>query len=272
MPYETLSEPEWDRVQEAWDALEAGQVDDARAILDRLLAERPGHPDLRMVDAALLLEAGEPVRALGTLEGAEQSADPAAFFHLRGLAQHDLLRFEAALEDGERALAIREDMPEAHDLISRALEHLGRDREAADHAESANDLDAERYPVPLEMSDEAFDQCVERSVADLPAAVRKELDEIPIIVDALPQRDMLTAEDPPLAPDLLGLFVGRPLMERSSSDTASAPGAIHLFRRNLLRMCHTPEELEREIRITVQHEVGHLLGLDKEELERWGLA
>jgi predicted Zn-dependent protease with MMP-like domain len=102
--------------------------------------------------------------------------------------------------------------------------------------------------------------------------VRKELDEIPVIVDGLPEATMLAAEDPPLAPDLLGLFVGRHLMDRSVGDAPAAPGSIHLFRRNLLRMCHSTEELAREIRITVQHEVGHLLGLDEDDLDRWGLA
>ena len=51
-----------------------------------------------------------------------------------------------------------------------------------------------------------------------------------------------------------------------------APGAIYIFRRNLLRSCADLEELKREVRITVQHEVGHLLGLDEDELEEWGLG
>ncbi len=267
MQFETLTEPEWDRVQEAWAALDSGKLAEARVTIDRLLAERPGHPDLRMVDAALLLEAGEADRALKALAGAEQSADPAAFFHLRGLAEHDLLRFEDALRDAERALVIRPDMPESHDLASRTLEHLGKDRESADHAESAHELDPEGYPMPLEISDEAFDQCVESSIAELPPEIRKELEEIPVIVDALPIRAMLAAEDPPLAPDLLGLFIGSPLRDSSFTDEPAVTGAIHLFRRNLLRMCHTPEDLAREIRMTLQQEVGNLLGLDEDELE-----
>ena len=272
MTFETLTEQEWERVQEVWDMLDAGRVDDARIALDGLLAGRPGHPDLRIVDAALLLEEGEPHAAIEALTGAERSADPAVFFHLRGLAEHDLLRFEDALRDGERALAVRPEMPEAHDLVSRVLEHLDQWDAAREHAEQANALDPERFPLPLEMSDAEFDRCVERSIGELPAAVRKELDEIPVIVDALPERAMLEEDDPPLAPDLLGLFVGRPLMDRSHGDAAAAPGSIHLFRRNLLRMCHTADELAREIRITVQHEVGHLLGLDEDDLDRWGLA
>jgi len=272
MDFETLSESEWDRVQQVWDLLDAEDLDEAREALDRLLAKRPGHPDLRIVDAALLLEEGEPAAALEALKGAERSADPAVFFHLRGLAEHDLLRFEDSLRDGERALAVRPDMPEAHDLVSRVLEHLGHWKQADEHAENAHALDPERYPLPLEMSDEEFDRCVEKSIRELPARVRKELDEIPVIVEALPERTLLADDEPPLAPDLLGLFVGRHLMERSHADLPGAPGSIHLFRRNLLRMCHTVEELQREIRITVQHEVGHLLGLDEDDLERWGLA
>ena len=272
MQFEMLTESEWEHVQEVWDLVDAGKLDQARIALDALLARRPGHPDLRIVDAALLLEEGEAGGALEALKGAERSADPAVFFHLRGLAEHDLLKFEDALRDGERALAVRPDMPEAHDLLSRVLEHLGRWKQAAEHAENAHALDPERYPLPLEMSDEEFDRCVRKSIRELPAQVRKELDEIPVIVEGLPERAMLAEDDPPLAPDLLGLFVGRHLMERSVGDLPSAPGSIHLFRRNLLRMCESIEELEREIRITVQHEVGHLLGLDEDDLDRWGLA
>jgi len=224
------------------------------------------------VDAALLLEEGEAAAALEALAGAERSADPAVFFHLRGLARHDLLQFPEALADGQQALAVRPDMAEAHDLVSRVLEHMGRLDDAANHAENAHALDPERYPMPLEMTDEAFDAFVERSIKELPAQVLKELDEIPIIVESLPAREMLASDETPLAPDLLGLFVGRHLLERSHLEPPAAPGAIHLFRRNLLRMCHTQEELAREIRITVQHEVGHLLGLDEDELDQWGLA
>jgi hypothetical protein len=64
----------------------------------------------------------------------------------------------------------------------------------------------------------------------------------------------------------------QPSDDRTHSDLPAAPGAIYLFRRNLLRACTDRDELAREIRITVQHEVGHLLGLDEEDLERWGLA
>jgi predicted Zn-dependent protease with MMP-like domain len=270
--FPTLTEAEWDRVQGIWDLMDEGRLDAARLELRSLMSKRPGHPDLRIVDASLAIEEGDPRHALEALHGAERSADPAVYFHLRGLARHDLLDFEGAREDGEQALLVRPDMPEAHDLLSRVLEHLGDDEAARAHAEEASGLDPEDYPPPLEVSGEEFDAIVERSIRELPEAFRAKLDEIPVFVEPLPRREILEGDDPPLAPDLLGLFVGHSLLERSHLDPGSLPAGIYLFRRNLLRSCHTREELAREIRITVQHEVGHLLGYDEDDLDRLGLA
>lgn len=272
MPYETLTETEWEQVGEVWNLLDDGETPRARAAIDSLLRRRPGHPDLRIVDAGVALDEGDAEAALEALTGAERSADPALFFHLRALAHYELAAFDKARADGERAVAIHPDLAEAFDLLARASEHLG-DREAmARYAAEAEAIDPESFPKPLAVSDDEFDAVVKESLAEMPDEVRRHLDEWPVLVEALPRREVLIAESPPLSPDLLGLFVGRDLMNRSVSGPADPPGAIFLFRRNLLRMCRDREELKQEIRVTVRHEVGHLLGLDEDDLERWGLA
>jgi len=270
--YETLTESEWEGVGRVWDHLEAGELDEARRELATLQRSRGRHPDLRIVEAALALEEGAPDRALDALKGAERSADPAQFFQLRAMAHFDHADLARARADAERSLAIRPDLAEAHDLLSRIFEHLGNEREATAHSEEAGRLDPETFPPALALSDEEFDAIVERCVKELPERVLKELGEVPVLVQPLPTLEMLGSEDHPLPPDILGLFVGRHLLERAHTDVPGLPGNIYLFRRNLLRACTTPEELEREIRITVQHEVGHLLGLDEDDLEEWGLA
>lgn len=272
MAYETLSETEWEQVGRIWDRLEAGELERARTELDDLSRRRRGHPDVRIVEAAVLLDENDPRRALETLSGAERSADPALFFHLRAVARYELAEFEEARADAERALAVNDELAEAHDLISRACEYLGQDERAREHAAIAREIDPDAYAEPPEVSDAAFDRLVEKAVAELPAEVRKHLGEMPVLVESLPSRDMLTAEEPIVSPDVLGLFVGRHLLERSVTDVPAGAGAIFLFRRNLLRVCADKAELEREVRITVQHEVGHLLGLDEDDLEQWGLA
>jgi len=272
MTFETLTETEWAQIERVWDALDEGDLERAHVELAALGRRRSDHPDVRVVAAQVSLDEGDPAAALERLEGAERSADPAFFFYLRARARFDTCAFEQARADAARSLAVQPEAPEVHDLLSRIADHLGEPEAAAEHAAEANDIDPEAYPMPLEVDDDAFDAVVERSLAELPAEVRKHLEEWPVLVDALPTREMLTADAPPLSPDLLGLFVGQHLMERSYADVPGSPGTIHLFRRNLLRMCRDGDELAREIRTTVLHEVGHLLGLDEDELDEWGLA
>jgi len=271
-PYETLDEREWAEVDRVHELLDESELEAARTRLDELLRKRPGHPDLRVEDATLKLEEGEPQQALAVLEGAERSADPARFFYLRAAALHELARFAEAESDALRSVAVHPGYAVAHDLLSRVRDHLGDAEGAAEASEAAAELDPENFPEPLEVSDEEFDTLVEKAVSDLPVKVREKLEEIPVLVQPLPRPEMLNEESPPLSPDLLGLFVGRHIFAQLPTAVPGAPGAIFLFRKNLLRACADRDELEREVRVTVQHEVGHLMGLDEDELEDWGLA
>jgi predicted Zn-dependent protease with MMP-like domain len=272
LPYETLEETEWEDVDRVWNAIEKGDTEAAHVALRRLERKRRDHPDVRVVAAAVALDDGDAAVALDRLNGAERSADPALFFHLRAQAAYETCRFDAARADAERVLAIQPDTGEAYDLLSRIADHTGDSAAAEEHAREAASLDPDGFPLPLDVANDAFDTIVEKSLAELPKEVSKHLAEWPVIVDALPSREILTAEAPPLSPDLLGLFVGRHLLEQSYADVPGTPGTIHLFRKNLLRACHDQEELEHEIRVTVQHEIGHLLGLDEDDLEDWGLG
>ena len=188
------------------------------------------------------------------------------------MAAFELIRFEQAREDALRAVAVNPDMAEAHDLLARIAEYLGREEEAREHAAEARAIDPEAFPAPLEISADDFAALVEESLKELSPPFRRKLDEVPVIVDDLPRREILAAEDPPLPPDLLGLFVGRSQLERSHLDLPGVPEAIYLFRRNLLRTCADRDELMREVRITVRHEVGHLLGMDEDDLDELGLG
>src|SRR5512143_2511124 len=94
--YETLNETEWAEVDRIHELLDEGEIEDARAALDELMRGRPGHPDLRIEDATLKLEEGEPRQALAALQGAERSADPARFFYLRAACHHELCRLAEA--------------------------------------------------------------------------------------------------------------------------------------------------------------------------------
>jgi len=59
-------------------------------------------------------------------------------------------------------------------------------------------------------------------------------------------------------------------MERSETYPPLYPDTIFIFQEPLEEMCGTTEELEREIEITVVHEVAHFIGIDDERLAELG--
>ena len=106
-----------------------------------------------------------------------------------------------------------------------------------------------------------FEQRVERALESLPPDLRAAIRNVEISVE----------DEHPDDPDLFGLYEGVPLTERG--DWAGAlPDRIRIFRLPLVESFPDPEELEREIRITVLHEVAHYFGLDEDRLEDLGYS
>ncbi len=108
------------------------------------------------------------------------------------------------------------------------------------------------------MNRQRFEELVEQALERLPAAFRDRLTNIAIIVEDVPPRE----------PDgglLLGLFHGIPRTEKSVF-FASPPDRIYLYQRNIEAVCKTDEEIRRQVRATLLHEVGHYFGLSEEEL------
>ena len=123
------------------------------------------------------------------------------------------------------------------------------------------------------MMREEFDKYVQAAIARLPAELRKALDDIEIIVDDLPQSGLLTRRGrAPFPSSLLGLYSGTAMPHKSVFSPMEWPGKIYLFRLNILRHCHTREQLSEQIFITLMHELGHALGLDEEGLKARGMG
>jgi predicted Zn-dependent protease with MMP-like domain len=89
--------------------------------------------------------------------------------------------------------------------------------------------------------------------------VRLELTDLPAIED-------LTVDEPTLSPTIVGLYRGLP-----AGVPDSEPRSIVLYRKNLLRIVSTQEELRDQVRTTLLHELGHLRGEDDDELRDRGL-
>jgi len=100
--------------------------------------------------------------------------------------------------------------------------------------------------------------------------VRAALDSLPEDVSAAMRNVAVVVEEENVDdPDLFGLYEGVPLPERGD-DAGALPDRIAIYRRPLEDEFPDPLELQREIRITVLHEIGHYFGLDEERLAQLG--
>ncbi len=116
-----------------------------------------------------------------------------------------------------------------------------------------------------------FEQAVQAALDSVPEEFARYLENVMIEVQARPDPKLLREHDVP--PDLLGLYIGRPLEEQGPDMLHSTlPDRILIFQNNLCAMCRSREELIDEIRITVLHEIGHHFGLDEDRLEELGYA
>ena len=104
-----------------------------------------------------------------------------------------------------------------------------------------------------------FEQHVERALAELPPQLAAALDNVAILIE----------DEHPEDPDLFGLYEGVPLPERPAP-SGSLPDKITIYRRPLEESFDDPEELEREIRITVLHELAHYFGIDENRISELG--
>lgn len=121
-----------------------------------------------------------------------------------------------------------------------------------------------------------FDAVLDQVLQELPEMVHRLLDEVPLYVDDHPSRQLMRRLHLHDRRQLCGLYTGIPLGQRSIEHSGVLSDAVHLFREGILALATdrrgriNARELQRQIRITVLHELGHLHGLSEAELRALG--
>jgi predicted Zn-dependent protease with MMP-like domain/Flp pilus assembly protein TadD len=169
----------------------------------------------------------------------------------------------------EEAIEQAPDLSRARWLKAVLLDREGDTEAAAGEFREAARLDPDECFVPERLDDVEFDRQVEKALAGIPPRFRRHLENVEIAVEAYPAEAFLREHG--VSPLLLGLFMGTPMTLRGF-ESGDLPPRILVFQRNLENVCRTRRELVREIGITVRHEIGHLLGMEEEDLEDAGHA
>jgi predicted Zn-dependent protease with MMP-like domain len=245
----------------------------ARAVTRRA-RNKPLRARLSLLEAQALNDLGRADEAIPRVdESLKLAPDMLEAKHELGVSLFNLCRFDDAKEAFAAVLRLAPEDPYAHHHLGLIYERIGRDADADAHFARARELSPDEFWAPVLLEPAAFEAEVAAAVAELPAETRALLTGVTVEVVDLPALDDLTAVDPPFSPTILGLFRGLPHgVEPPSGERASVPPrAIVLYRKNLARAVKTREELDRQIRRTLIHEVGHLSGLDEDDLRRRGL-
>ena len=108
-----------------------------------------------------------------------------------------------------------------------------------------------------------FEEIVVDELDQLPDEMVDRLDNIVFVVEDRPEDGSL---------DLLGLYDGLALTERTQYGMGELPDRIIVYREPHLAQCDTEDELRDEVHTTLVHEIAHFYGLDDAQLHELGWA
>jgi predicted Zn-dependent protease with MMP-like domain len=110
------------------------------------------------------------------------------------------------------------------------------------------------------MTPRRFEDLVGEALDLIPTELADAMDNVVVLVDDRNEHD----------PELLGLYEGVALTERTSEYAGVLPDRITLYREAILDVCTDEDDVVDEVAVTVVHEVAHHFGIDEETLHRLG--
>ena len=136
-----------------------------------------------------------------------------------------------------------------------------------------------------------FDEHLEFVLSQLPLMVKNLIEQIPLVVEDYPAKNVLDRVGLKFRDQLCGLYVGISLDKKSVEASGQPADTVYLFREGILNeaaddegyytaqtgrllgipsIFDTDDGVREAIRITILHEYGHHHGLDEDELRALG--
>ena len=105
--------------------------------------------------------------------------------------------------------------------------------------------------------------------AQIPEVLARQVEGVVIRIEDFPDEETVEEMELDSPFDLLGLYRGRPIGEKSVSDPSPDIDLIFLYRRPLLDYwCESGESLGHLVRHVLIHEIGHHFGFSDDDMER----
>ncbi len=117
------------------------------------------------------------------------------------------------------------------------------------------------------MNKNEFEALTAEALARLQERFAQKLENIDIVVDEEPSRNLLAEMHIGSGSTLLGLYQGVPLSRRGFYYGNVLPDRIVIYMGPILREGGNAEDIAERVRTVVIHEIGHYFGLSDAELK-----
>ncbi len=108
-----------------------------------------------------------------------------------------------------------------------------------------------------------------KALAGIPDNLKRHLGGVAILIEEFPDDETVAEMELESPFDLLGLYHGVSLDQKSVGDAPEDVDRIYLYRRPLLDLwCEGGDSLEDIVHNTIVHEIGHHFGLSDEHMDR----
>ena len=113
----------------------------------------------------------------------------------------------------------------------------------------------------IDVPEERFEELVADALDEIPVELAEMIDNVAVFVEDLGR-----------STNLLGLYQGVPLTARGDhyGIGGGMPDRITIYRLPICRISRSEEEVVRQVRVTVIHEVGHHFGISDARLHELG--
>jgi predicted Zn-dependent protease with MMP-like domain len=123
----------------------------------------------------------------------------------------------------------------------------------------------------VQVSRDSFEELVRVAVLSLPEKFLSKMTNVSIVVADRATPAQMRENNLGPRDVLYGLYDGVPLTDRGSF-IPPLPDLITIFQEPIEWACRSADELERQVRTTVIHEIAHYFGFSDEELGKLGLG
>ncbi len=117
------------------------------------------------------------------------------------------------------------------------------------------------------MNRDEFEGLVAEAFDALPPTFALRLDNVAIVVEEFADRKTLRRMGLGHPSELLGLYHGVPLTQRTHDYGLVTPDLISIYRLPILSQCNSAEQVRALVGRVLRHEIAHYFGIDDDRLE-----